>query len=35
MGYSRDSFYRFEDIDHSRTKAKCPQTNGICERKPC
>ena len=21
-----------EDIDHSRTKAKSPQTNGICER---
>ena len=26
-----------EDIDHSRTKTKSPQTNGICERstKPC
>jgi hypothetical protein len=22
-----------EDIDHSRTKTKSPQTNGICERK--
>ncbi len=21
-----------EDIDHSRTKTKSPQTNGICER---
>jgi transposase InsO family protein len=21
-----------EDIDHSRTKARSPQTNGICER---
>ena len=21
-----------EDVDHSRTKAKSPQTNGICER---
>jgi hypothetical protein len=21
-----------EDIDHTRTKAKIPQTNGICER---
>ncbi|HKW45880.1 MAG TPA: integrase core domain-containing protein [Gemmatimonadaceae bacterium] len=44
MGYSRDSFYRFqqlysqggeaalEDITHTRTKTKHPQTNGICER---
>ena len=25
-----------EDIDHSRTKTKCPQTSGICEPiKPC
>jgi transposase InsO family protein len=23
-----------EDIDHTRTKAKSPQTNGICERLP-
>ena len=23
-----------EDIDHSRTKTKSPQTNGICERWP-
>ena len=25
-------FLAIEDIDHSRTKAKSPQTNGICER---
>ena len=25
-------FLALEDIDHSRTKAKSPQTNGICER---
>jgi hypothetical protein len=24
--------YLVEDIDHTRTKAKSPQTNGICER---
>ena len=24
--------YLAEDIDHSRTKTKSPQTNGICER---
>lgn len=24
-----------ENIDHSRTKAKSPQTNGICERLAC
>jgi len=23
-----------EDIDHTRTKTKSPQTNGICERFP-
>ncbi len=25
-------YLAIEDIDHSRTKAKHPQTNGICER---
>jgi transposase InsO family protein len=25
-------FLALEDIDHSRTKAKSPQTNGICEQ---
>jgi len=24
--------FALEDIDHSRTKTKSPQTNGICER---
>ena len=25
-------YLAIEDIDHTRTKAKSPQTNGICER---
>ena len=25
-------YLAIEDIDHSRTKARSPQTNGICER---
>jgi transposase InsO family protein len=25
-------YLALEDIDHSRTKTKRPQTNGICER---
>ncbi len=25
-------YLALEDIDHSKTKAKSPQTNGICER---
>jgi hypothetical protein len=25
-------FLALEDIDHTKTKAKSPQTNGICER---
>ena len=28
----RELYLAVEDIDHSRTKAKSPQTNGICER---
>ncbi len=28
-------FLAVEDIDHSRTKARSPQTNGICERFHC
>ena len=27
-----DLYLAVEDIDHSRTKTKSPQTNGICER---
>src|SRR4030088_3221360 len=27
-----DLYLAIEDIDHSRTKTKSPQTNGICER---
>ena len=27
-------YLTLEDIDHSRTKARHPQTNGICERFP-
>ena len=26
-------YLAIEDIDHSRTKTKSPQTNGICERR--
>lgn len=25
-------YLAIEDIDHSKTKAKSPQTNGVCER---
>lgn len=28
----RSREWAVEDIDHSRTRAKSPQTNGICER---
>jgi transposase InsO family protein len=31
-GTSMNSILAVEDIDHSRTKTKSPQTNGICER---
>jgi transposase InsO family protein len=27
-------YLAIEDIDHTRTKTKSPQTNGICERLP-
>jgi transposase InsO family protein len=27
-----EPFFAVEDIDHTRTKTKSPQTNGICER---
>src|SRR5690606_29958937 len=27
-------YLAIEDIDHTRTKARSPQTNGICERFP-
>ena len=28
----REFYLAVEDIYHSRTKTKCPHTNGICER---
>ena len=31
-GTSTKLYLAIEDIDHSRTKTKSPQTNGICER---
>ena len=30
--HERELYLAVEDIDHTRTKAKSPQTNGICER---
>ena len=27
-------FLQLNEIDHTKTKVKSPQTNGICERKP-
>ena len=30
--HGRELYLAVETIDHSRTKAKSPQTNGICER---
>jgi transposase InsO family protein len=30
--YEYELYLAVEDIDHSRTKTKSPQTNGICER---
>src|SRR6187455_1960923 len=31
-GHEYELYLAVEDIDHTRTKAKTPQTNGICER---
>jgi transposase InsO family protein len=31
-GHQYELYLAVEDIDHTRTKAKSPQTNGICER---
>jgi transposase InsO family protein len=31
-GHDYELYLAVEDIDHTRTKAKSPQTNGICER---
>ena len=31
-GHEYELYLAVEDIDHTRTKAKSPQTNGICER---
>ena len=31
-GHPYELYLALEDIDHSRTKTKSPQTNGICER---
>jgi transposase InsO family protein len=31
-GHEYELYPAVEDIDHTRTKAKSPQTNGICER---
>ena len=31
-GHEYQLYLAIEDIDHSRTKARSPQTNGICER---
>ena len=32
MTYNNELYLAVEDIDHTRTKVKSPQTNGICER---
>ena len=31
-GHEYELYLAVEDIDHTRTKARSPQTNGICER---
>ena len=32
QSHENELYLAVEDIDHSRTKTKSPQTNGICER---
>ena len=32
MHHEYELYLAVEDIDHTRTKTKSPQTNGICER---
>jgi transposase InsO family protein len=32
QAHEHELYLAIEDIDHSRTKARSPQTNGICER---
>ena len=32
QSHEYELYLTIEDIDHSRTKARSPQTNGICER---
>jgi transposase InsO family protein len=32
QAHEYELYLAVEDIDHSRTKARSPQTNGICER---
>jgi transposase InsO family protein len=32
QSHEYELYFAVEDIDHSRTKSKSPQTNGICER---
>ena len=32
QSHEYELYLALEDIDHSRTKARSPQTNGICER---
>ncbi len=31
-GFFRADYLALENIDHTKTKARSPQTNGICER---
>ena len=32
QSHEYELYLAVEDVDHSRTKTKSPQTNGICER---